>query len=95
MSYVLVVSGVTYPYDFPHWMSVYTQFRRWKKQDLIKRINNELIKDIRIKLGRKDNPSAGVVDSQWPCCTNRELNKLSLFPDFSLCSTHRDWSANF
>jgi putative transposase len=45
-------------------MSVYTQFRRWKKQDLIERMNNELTKDIRIKLGRKDNPSAGVVDSQ-------------------------------
>jgi putative transposase len=27
-------------------------------------MNNELTKDIRIKLGRRDDPSAGVVDSQ-------------------------------
>ena len=34
-------------------------------------------------------------DALWPCCTNRELNKLSLFPNFSLCSVHGNWFANF
>lgn len=45
-------------------MSVYTQFRRWKKQGLLERMNHELTKAIRIKLGRNKDPSASIVDSQ-------------------------------
>lgn len=45
-------------------MSVYTQFRRWKKQGLIERMNHDLTKDIRVKLGRKADPSGSIVDSQ-------------------------------
>ena len=64
MLYVQVCQRRYLPHDFPYWISVYTQFRRRKKQGLIERMNNELTKDIRIKLGRRDDPSAGVVDSQ-------------------------------
>ena len=42
-----------------------------------------------------DIPFSEELDEVWPCCTNRELNKLSLFPNLSLCSAHGDWSANF
>jgi putative transposase len=52
------------PHDFPHWMSVYTQFRRWKKQGLIEKMNHELTKAVRVNLGRKAEPSASIVDSQ-------------------------------
>jgi putative transposase len=52
------------PHDLPHWMSVYTQFRRWKKQGIIEKMNHELNKDIRVKLGRNENPTPSIVDSQ-------------------------------
>lgn len=52
------------PHDFPPWMSVYTQFRRWKEQRLLERMNHELTKAIRTKLGRNEEPSASIVDSQ-------------------------------
>ena len=52
------------PHDFPHWMSVYKQFRRWKKQGLLEKMNHELTKSIRITLGRNKDPSASIVDSQ-------------------------------
>jgi len=52
------------PHDFPHWMSVYTQFRRWKKQGLFEKMNHELTKSIRIKLGRNADPTASIIDSQ-------------------------------
>ena len=48
-------------HDFPHWMSVYTQFRRWKKQDLLEKMNHELTKSIRVNLGRNAEPSASVL----------------------------------
>lgn len=52
------------PHDFPHWMSVYTQFRRWKKQGLLEKMNHELTKAIRVKIGRDRDPTASIVDSQ-------------------------------
>lgn len=52
------------PHDFPHWMSVYTQFRRWKKQGLLEKMNYELTKSIRINIGRNAEPSASIIDSQ-------------------------------
>ncbi len=59
------------PHDFPHWMSVYTQFRRWKKQGLIEKMNHELTKAIRVQLGRKADPRASIVDSQSVKTTER------------------------
>lgn len=52
-------------------MSVYTQFRRWKKQGLIEGMNHELTKAIRIKIGRKAEPSGSIVDSQSVKTTER------------------------
>ncbi len=52
------------PHDFPPWKTVYEQLRRWKKQGIIARMNHELTKDIREKLGRNRNPSACIIDSQ-------------------------------
>jgi len=52
------------PTNLPPWQTVYGYFRRWKKNNLWERINEVLVKKVRIQNGRKPEPSAGIVDSQ-------------------------------
>ena len=52
------------PKDFPHWKAVYSQFDRWRKNGRWDRIHEELRKQSRQKAGRKESPSAGIIDSQ-------------------------------
>ena len=52
------------PHDFPPWKSVYSQFLRWRNRDLFKKMNEILTGKLRRLLGRRSNPSAGIVDSQ-------------------------------
>jgi len=52
------------PHDFPSWKTVYTYFRNWKRRGLFEKINYDLIKQNRLRMGRNANPSACIVDSQ-------------------------------
>lgn len=52
------------PHDFPPWKTVYEQYRRWKKQGVIERMNYSLTTKYRLLIGRSPERSAGVVDSQ-------------------------------
>jgi putative transposase len=52
------------PHDFPPWQTVYSHFRDWQNLGLWEKINDMLRKLWRTKIGRKENPSAAVVDSQ-------------------------------
>lgn len=52
------------PHDFPPWKSVYSQFLRWRNRDLFPKINRSLRRKLRTVVGRSDEPSAGIVDSQ-------------------------------
>ena len=52
------------PTNLPPWQTVYGYFRRWKKNGLWERINEALVKKVRVKHGRKAEPSAGILDSQ-------------------------------
>ena len=52
------------PKDLPPWQTVYGYFRRWKKAGLWERINEALVKKVRVKNGRTPEPSAGILDSQ-------------------------------
>jgi putative transposase len=53
------------PKDFPPWKTVYDWFRRrWRIDGTWERLNAELRERLRSRLGRKPNPSAGIVDSQ-------------------------------
>ena len=52
------------PKDFPPWKTVYDWFRRWRIDGTWERLNAELRKLLRVRLGRDPNPSAGIVDSQ-------------------------------
>ena len=63
----LVDNGIKWramPADFPPWDRVYAFFRRWRDHGLVKEFHDRLRAEVREKLGRDAEPSAGVIDSQ-------------------------------
>lgn len=52
------------PSDFPHWNTVYTQFRRWKLNGTWVELNDVLRRKVRVQEGRDEEPSAAIIDSQ-------------------------------
>ncbi len=52
------------PREFPPWETVYYWFRRWRIDGTFERLNAALRECLRAQLGRKPQPSAGIVDSQ-------------------------------
>lgn len=52
------------PINFPPWRTVYYYYWRWKDDGLWEQINGVLVKQVRQKAGRKEQPSAAVIDSQ-------------------------------
>lgn len=60
-------SGCTWrdlPGDFPKWDIVYKQFQRWQRRGIFENLNNFLRTKLRIAVGRNEDASAGIVDSQ-------------------------------
>lgn len=52
------------PHDFPKWKTVYTVFRRWRKDGVWLKINDALRKQVRVVAGKRPTPTAAVIDSQ-------------------------------
>lgn len=52
------------PNDFPKWQTVYDYFRKWKKDGTWKKIHDNLRDKVRLKAGKKKQPTAGIIDSQ-------------------------------
>jgi transposase len=52
------------PHDFPPYKSVYTTFRRWIRDGRLRKAHDELRREFRRRLGRNEDPSALIVDSQ-------------------------------
>ena len=52
------------PHDFPKWCTVYYYFRLWRKMGVWEKINDELRKTIRMAAGKKEDPTAAIIDSQ-------------------------------
>lgn len=52
------------PKDFPPFSTVQKYFYRWRDDNLLRTINNELVMAARAREGREANPTAGVIDSQ-------------------------------
>jgi putative transposase len=52
------------PKEFPPWHRVYVQFLRWRDNGLIEQIYKFLHRKLRTSQGRKEDPSAGIIDSQ-------------------------------
>lgn len=66
MFYVLRggVSWRMLPADFPHWKTVYDDFRQWQREGVWERINDALRVKARQAAGRNAVPTAGIVDSR-------------------------------
>jgi transposase len=52
------------PVDFPPWPSVYAFFERWSARGLPQALADRLRARIRVAVGRRDLPSAAVIDAQ-------------------------------
>jgi putative transposase len=52
------------PRDFPPWKTVFHYFRAWRIDGTWERTNRAMRRQLREKLGRDPEPSAGIVDSQ-------------------------------
>ena len=58
------------PKDFPKWQLVYYYFSKWKKDGTIEYIHESLVESIRLKTGKKEEPTVGILDSQSVKTTN-------------------------
>jgi putative transposase len=65
--FYLVRTGCSWrnlPHDFPSWKTVYTQFCRWQQSQFLENLHYGLRRQLRKELGRTEEPSARVIDSQ-------------------------------
>lgn len=52
------------PHDLPNWKTTYDYFRTWRLEGVWERLNGVLREQLRRAVGRRSEPSAGVLDSQ-------------------------------
>lgn len=52
------------PGDFPDWRLVYYYFSTWKNKGLLDMLQEALVEKTRLRSGRKEQPTAGIIDSQ-------------------------------
>lgn len=52
------------PKDYPPWRRVYNNYQKWQKADVFERLNPRLRKWVRLLVGRDEDPSAAIIDSQ-------------------------------
>ncbi len=65
--FYLLRSGCTWrllPNDYPKWVTVYYYFNQWKKDGTWQKIHDTLRGKLRKKVGKKEQPTAGIIDSQ-------------------------------
>lgn len=52
------------PGDFAPWKTVYYYFSKWKKADVFEVLHEALVEKLRVKQGRNEEPTAGIIDAQ-------------------------------
>jgi len=52
------------PGDFPDWHMVYYYFSSWKRAGIIEVLQDALVEKTRLESGRKEQPTAGIIDAQ-------------------------------
>jgi transposase len=52
------------PHDFPPWQIVYHYFWRWRRDGTWQLMHDLLRGDVRVAVGKRRQPSAGIIDSQ-------------------------------
>ena len=66
LRYVLAegISWPAMPHDLPPWQTVYCYFREWQDDGTWKRLHDALMRADRRRVGRNEEPSGGIIDSQ-------------------------------
>ncbi len=70
-----IVNGILYmvksgcqwrmlPGDFAPWKLVYYYFDKWKKNEIFELIHTCLVEQTRLKQGKKEQPTVGIIDAQ-------------------------------
>lgn len=65
--FYLIRSGCSWrllPHDFPPWTTVYSQFTKWRREGVFKRLHDHVRGTLRSLLARATEPSAAIIDSQ-------------------------------
>lgn len=65
--FYVIRTGCTWrdlPHDFPKWQAVYAYLRRLEAAGTLRRINDALREQERVRQGRKPSPSTVVIDTQ-------------------------------
>lgn len=52
------------PGDFASWKLVYYYFSVWKKNEIFEMLHESLVEKVRVKQGKKEEPTAAVIDAQ-------------------------------
>ena len=52
------------PHDFPPPTTVNYHYLKWMRTGIYQKVNDELRQQLRKQIGRNENPSAGIIDSQ-------------------------------
>lgn len=52
------------PHDLPPWQTVYNYFRHWQRLGIWQKIHSQLRQQVRTKMDKTENPTAGIIDSQ-------------------------------
>jgi transposase len=52
------------PKEYPLWQVVYYYFNQWKHRGVIEKIEEMLVKKIRVKQGKNEQPTAAIIDAQ-------------------------------
>lgn len=60
----MAAPGATYQGTFPPWQTVYYHFAKWRNEGILRKLNKRLRRELRKKLKRDEEPSAGCADSQ-------------------------------
>jgi putative transposase len=65
--FYLLRTGCTWrmlPNDYPEWSTVYYYFKKWRKNGTWKALHDVLRGKVRKKAKKKEQPTAGIIDSQ-------------------------------
>src|SRR5258707_9981729 len=52
------------PHDLPRWFTAAYYFRQWKRAGIWEQVNAALRRELRVQMGREEEPSAAILDSQ-------------------------------
>ena len=52
------------PHDLPPYSTVYNYFRKWQRKGILAEIHNKLRRQLRTKLGRDEDSTVAIADSQ-------------------------------